>query len=138
MLNSLEVLNGEMSLKFDSLNTIYTVVVDSKQDSLNLKYDCSDDYKVSIFGNVLDDTNNEVVISVYNDFEVMSYYLEVYKEPEVQNVFLGDNEGVSLEVKKEMPIYIAPSIASVCFLFILLFFTLLFKKSKKTKIKNWK
>ena len=133
MLNSLEVLNGEMSLKFDSLNMIYTVFVESSTDSLDLKYECSEDYQISVFGNVLDSDLNEVVISVFNDKEVNSYYLEVYKKEE-QDVFLENNDIVGLEVKEEMPNYIAPSIASGCFVFILLFFTLLFKKNKKTEI----
>ena len=39
-----------------------------------------------------------------------------------------------IEVKKELPTYVAPVIASVCFLLILISFAIIFK-SKKHKIK---
>ncbi len=132
MLNSLKVLNGEMALKFDSLNNIYTIRVDDKQDMLELEYDYSEGYEVSVFGNVLDNKYNEVVISVYNDSEVTSYYLEVYKS-EASKVIEVNEDISTLEVREEVPSYQISLIGSVCFLFILLFFTLLFKKVEKTK-----
>ena len=43
-----------------------------------------------------------------------------------------DNNQTTLNVSADKPaLYVAPSIGVVCFLFILLFFTLLFKKNKK-------
>ncbi len=134
MLNKLEVLNGEMSLKFDPLNTIYTINVKEEVTSLKLEYEIGEDNEISIYGNNLKKGLNEVVITVYNDKEQMSYYLEVFREGE---------EMASEVVKTEEKLEIANNsflverraewISVVCFIFILLFFTLLFKKNKKCK-----
>ena len=62
----------------------------------------------------------------------MSYYLYVYKN---NNDVISDTTNIiPVEVgNNQMPEYVLPSISAVCFLFILLFFTLLFKKNKKAK-----
>mgnify|MGYP005766668163 FL=1 len=75
-----------------------------------------------------------VVISVYNDDELMSYYLEI-NFLESKNVNLEQDYFASLELnsKQEVPKYVAPVIAGVCFLIILFFFAILFKKRKYTK-----
>ncbi len=132
MLKNLKILNGEMPLKFDSLNTIYTINVPSDENSLKLEYEIDDQDKISIYGNNLQEGLNEVVISVYNDEDLNSYYLYVYKDDDkaisTSNVI---NKGEREDL--EMPTYVAPAIACGCFLFILLFFTFLFRKSKKCK-----
>ena len=131
MLNDLKILNGEMPLKFDSLNTTYTINVKPEVKELLLEYDIPENYHISIFNNNLDKEINEVVLTVYNDTDQTSYYLYVYKE-ENKEVTSNISTKENLEItKNDMPIYIAPSIASVCFIFILLFFTLLFKKNIK-------
>lgn len=133
MLKKLEVLNGELSLKFDPLNTKYTVNMNTNDNELKLELEATDDSEISIFNNKIDN-NTEVVITVYNDTDIMSYYLEVYKIDN-KNVANVNDYFSTLEVnsKKEIPNYVAPLIASICFLIILFFFSLLFKKRKNTK-----
>ncbi len=130
MLRNLNILNGEMPLKFDSLNTIYTVNLTTEDDYLKLDYEISDDAEISVYGNKLEPGLNEVVLTVFNNEDTISYYLYVYKEEKelATSVF----KPIEKE-EKELPNYVAPAIASSCFLFILLFFTLLFKKSKKCR-----
>ncbi len=132
MLNQFKVLNGDMPLKFDSLNTIYTININNGDEVLKFEYKIADGDTLSVFNNTLDKEVNEVVLTVYNDHDQMSYYFYVYKEQD-QKVVNNIETKEELETSGEMPSYIAPSIASICFLFILLFFTLLFKKSKKCK-----
>ncbi|MCX4254647.1 MAG: hypothetical protein OSJ63_05210 [Bacilli bacterium] len=131
MLKELKILNGELSLEFDSLNTIYTVNLSNDDNMLLLEYKIDENDNISIKGNNLIESKNEVVITVYNDKNSTSYYLEVYKDSST-NVVLNTSKEVGINVAKtEMPDYVVPSIAVVCFLTILFLFVLLFKKSKK-------
>ena len=134
MLKDLKILNGELSVKFDPLNTRYTVNMTNSDTKLELEYKIDEDDEISIFGNSLDGQDDLVVISVYNDDELMSYYLEI-NPLESKNVNLEQDYFASLELnsKQEVPKYVAPLIAGVCFLIILFFFAILFKKRKRTK-----
>ncbi len=134
MLKRLEILNGELSLKFDSLNTRYTVKMTNEDEELKLNYEIEEDDEISIFNNHLTEDKTEVVITVYNEEESTSYYLEVYKK-EAEEAADTLNYFESLEVKTDtyLPKYVAPLIASICFLVILFLFTTLFKKRKKCK-----
>ena len=126
MLKELKILNGELSLEFDSLNTIYTVNLSNDDNMLLLEYKIDENDNISIKGNNLIEGKNEVVITVYNDKNSTSYYLEVYKDSST-NVVLNTSKEVGINVAKtEMPDYVVPSIAVVCFLTILFLFVLLF------------
>ena len=132
MLKKLSILNGELSVKFDSQNTRYTVNMTSADKELKIEYIIDEDDKISIFNNELNNDLTEVVITVYNDKEMMSYYLEVYKmldktTSDVEEYF----DSLQVNSATYMPNYIAPLIGSSCFLIILFFFTFLFKSRKK-------
>lgn len=132
MLKKLTILNGELSIKFNSLNTRYTVNMTTNEEELKLEYEIDEKDNISIYNNHLENDKTEVVITVYNDEESMSYYLEVYKMQE-ELVEKEEDYFASLEVKADTYTkeYVAPLIAGICFLIILFFFTVLFKKKKK-------
>ena len=132
MLKKLEILNGELSVKFEPLNTRYTVKMTTNEEELKINYEIEEDDSISIFNNQITKDNTEVVITVYNDEEMMSYYLEVY-QMEDKEVTNSENYFKSLEIKSDAytPEYIAPLIAGVCFVCILFLFAVLFKKKKK-------
>ena len=134
MLKKLEILNGELSTKFDPLNARYTVNLRTEETELKLNYDIEKDDKISIFNNEINGENSEVVITVYNDKEMMSYYLEI-NEPKHNLASIDEDYFSSLELKTDtyMPKYIAPLVAGICFVIILCLFTVLFKKNKKSK-----
>lgn len=135
MLQELEILNGELSMNFDPLNTKYTIMVNNEQNTLEMKYKLKEDTNITITGNILNEAKNEIVLTVYNDTESMSYYLTVYKEETTTaNSNIDLKEEIVLIEKESLPNYVAPLIASICFLIILLLFTLLFKKRKKADI----
>ena len=130
MLNDLTILNGDMSLKFDSLNTIYTITLNNNDNKLSFDYKINDGDKLSVFGNDLEEGLNEVVLTVYNDKEQMSYYLYVLKkETELANKTIDEVQELNISKTEGLFPYAAPLVGSSCFLFILLFFTLLFKKN---------
>ncbi len=129
MLTSLEILNGDMSLNFDPLNTIYTITLNTNDDYLKFNYTLLDGATLNVYGNELKEGLNEVVLTVYNKSNQTSYYLYVLKK-DTSLVSNLDNSLTSLDIsKKEMNTYTVPLIGVSCFLFILLFFTFLFKKN---------
>ncbi len=131
MLKDLKIINGDMSLKFDSLNTIYTIDLTDDSSVLKFQHEIDEKDNISIVGNDLKDGMNEVVLTVYNDKEMMSYYLYVYKE-EILQASNNVETQIALNIKQNDKIsdYALPSISVICFLTILLLFTLLFKKRK--------
>ena len=134
MLKKLTILNVELSIKFNSLNTRYTVNMTTNEEELKLEYEIDEKDNISIYNNHLENDKTEVVITVYNDEESMSYYLEVYKMQE-ELVEKEEDYFASLEVKTDTynKEYVAPLIAGICFLIILFLFTVLFKKRKNAK-----
>ena len=134
MLKKLEILNGELSVKFDPLNTRYTVNIPMDEEELKINYEIDKEDCISIFNNKNIKDNTEVVITVYNDEEITSYYLEVYKDKnEEANAFEDYFKSLEVKTNNYTPEYIAPLIAGVCFILILFLFTVLFKKRKKYK-----
>jgi len=130
MLEDLKILNGELSLKFDSLNTIYTINVAEDIESLELEYRLKDNTNISIIGNDNFQLGiNEVVITVYNDEASVSYYLYVYKE-NTSTVFAPTSYSSKKEVE-ELWEYAVPVISTTCFLIILFTFCLLFRKKRR-------
>ncbi len=134
MLKDLEILNGDMPLKFNSLNTIYTINLNTDDDILKFNYKIDANDKISIVGNDLTDDINEVVLTVYNDLNSESYYLYVYKkEDTLVNMDSSSLTNLEINDQEEVSVYAAPTIGVICFLTILLTFTLLFKKKKKCR-----
>lgn len=130
MLNDLKIINGVLSPEFDIYNNIYSVNIDENVDKLVIEYDVDSDYIVNIIDNEsLAPGNNEVYLQVIKDNEINTYTLLVYKE-ETDTVVNYDYLLEPLEVKEELPSYVAPLIIGCCFFVILLVFILLFKRKK--------
>ena len=134
MLNDLKILNGELSPLFDINNDTYTVFVSNDVTHLEINYSVSESSNVNIYGNEnLAVGENKVLIEVTNtDGDITSYNLLVTREEE-KRVSNFDVLSDVIEVKKELPTYVAPVIASVCFLLILISFAIIFKSKKHKK-----
>lgn len=133
MLEDLTIINGEMALEFDPLNTKYTITLNDNEDTeLKFDYVLKDNYQMSVVGNFLDKDVNEVVLTVFNEDDIVNYYLTVYKE-DAEDVSNTNISKVELEVplKKEISPYAAPGIAVSCFVLILIIFVLLFHRKRK-------
>ena len=130
MLNDLEIINGELSPAFDSLNNIYSVTVSEDVDELVMEYSTTDGYIVNVIDNQdLDEGENEVYLQVIKDEEINTYTLLVYKESS-ETVFNYEYVPETIEVESELPEYVAPLIIGSCILIILIFAILLFKRKK--------
>lgn len=135
MLEDLKILNGKLSLKFDTYNTKYTITLnDSKDTELELEYLLKEGCNVEIEGNYLDKNYNEVTLKVFNETESETYYLYVYKNEEEEASKTVMSMTNLEEIKEEISPYAAPGIATTCFLLILFLFTFLFRKKKSVKI----
>ena len=130
MLSDLEIINGELSPAFDSLNNIYSVTVSEDVDELVMEYSTTDGYIVNVIDNQdLDEGENEVYLQVIKDEEINTYTLLVYKESS-EPVFNYEYMTETIEVESELPEYVAPLIIGSCILIILIFAILLFKRKK--------
>ncbi len=131
MLEELKVLNGELSIDFDSLNSKYTVFLNENENKLDIEYKLKSNANITIEGNYNLEDGSIVIISVTDGKETMDYYFNVYinKTEEVNKSIVN---GTLLEVdsKKEASEYVGPGIASLCFLLILFLFVFLFHKRK--------
>lgn len=131
MLEELKVLNGELSIDFNSLNSKYTVFLNENENKLDIEYKLKSDTNITIEGNYNLEDGSIVIISVTDGKETMDYYFNVYinKTEEVNKSIVN---GTLLEVdsKKEASEYVGPGIASLCFLLILFLFVFLFHKRK--------
>ncbi len=137
MLQSLEVLNGELTPKYDVNNDTYTVQVTSDISSLELKYDLPETSLVNIYGNenFLSGKNYVTIEVIDSDENVHILNLIVMKE-EVKTTSAFPIEMMPVEVRKELPGYVAPLIAMICFFLILVSFGLIFHKKKIDKKKG--
>ena len=130
MLSDLEIINGELSPAFDSLNNIYSVTVSEDVDELVMEYSTTDGYIVNVIDNQdLDEGEKEVYLQVSKDEEINTYTLLVYKESS-EPVFNYEYVPETIEVESELPEYVAPLIIGSCLLIILIFAILLFKRKK--------
>ena len=130
MLNELKILNGVMSPKFDKYNNVYSVSIEENVTELMLEYKANPEYYVRVIGNNnLVPGDNVVFIEVTTDEYVNSYQLLVYKEY-TESVFNVKELVSELEVKKEVPEYVAPLIISIGFIIIAVFYLILFKKKR--------
>lgn len=131
MLKKLEVLNGELSLTFDPLNTIYTVNVNDDVTELQFNYETYDNDNILIIGNNLQNSVNEVIVRVNSNEEIVDYHFTVYKNDKIVSNDMTYLESLEIKSNKnELPSYIGPLIGVICFLLIVIMFTLLFKKRK--------
>lgn len=135
MLEKFEVLNGTMAVKFDKLNTQYSVILNEGESQMDFSYNIAPTDQISIYTLKINANQSNVVISVYNDLEIMSYYFDVYMPSVKASNNILTYESLEIKSTDNLPIYIAPLISSVCFTLILLIFTKLFARSKKLKNK---
>lgn len=130
-MEDLAILNGVLSLKFDPLNTIYTVTTSENITSLELNYKLSEGASIKIDNNNLINDFTDVVLTVSKDNNQSIYHLYVYKENTSVNTKINNTLEVNIPKKEELPNYIAPLISIICFLIILIVFTILFRKKVK-------
>lgn len=130
MLEDLEIVNGIITPEFDIYNNIYSVSIAEDVEELVINYKVSDDYVVNIIdNNNLVPGENEVYIQVIKENEINTYTLLVNKE-ETEQASNLEYLLEPLEVKEELPTYVAPLIIGSCIFLMLVFFLIIFKKKR--------
>ena len=131
MIEELNILNGDLELKFNEYTYEYTVKVSSDISSLEFSYKLKDDANINIRNNYLDN-NSVVYVDVYNIDERVTYTFNVYKENTLSSSGI-DNYKKSLEVVDIDPNY-NYKVEGLCvgvFLVIVIMFSIIFKRKKK-------
>ena len=131
MIEELNILNGDLELKFNEYTYEYTVKVSSDISSLEFSYKLKDDANINIINNYLDN-NSVVYVDVYNIDERVTYTFNVYKENTLSSSGI-DNYKKSLEVVDIDPNY-NYKVEGLCvgvFLVIVIMFSIIFKRKKK-------
>lgn len=127
-MNNLEVLNGEMALKYDKNIDTYSIKVSSDVNALEIRYELDDTSTLNVYGNtLLSPGENKVILACKNNDDIRYITLVVNKEKALKTTSLNvdyRNE------KKVLPSFTIPLIASICFVLILVTYYLLFKKKK--------
>ncbi len=78
MLEELKILNGELSINFDPLNSKYTVFLNENENKLDIEYKLKSDTNVTIEGNYNLADGSIVIISVTDGKKTIDYYFNVY------------------------------------------------------------
>ena len=131
MIEELNILNGDLELKFNEYTYEYTVKVSSDISSLEFSYKLKDDANINIRNNYLDN-NSVVYVDVYNIDERVTYTFNVYKENTISSSGI-DNYKKSLEIVDIDPNY-NYKVEGLCvgvFLVIVIMFSIIFKRKKK-------
>ena len=107
MLKSLEVLNGEMTPKFDTYNSIYTINVSNDIDSLVINYEIDEDSTINILNNEnLQVGENIIYLEISNMDSKETYTLYVNKEELEEVTYIDPNLIEKVEVVKKLPNYL--------------------------------
>ena len=131
MIEELNILNGDLELKFNEYTYEYTVKVSSDITSLEFSYKLKDNVNINIRNNYLDN-NSVVYVDVYNIDERVTYTFNVYKENTLSSSGI-DNYKKSLEIVDIDPNY-NYKVEGLCvgvFLVIVIMFSIIFKRKKK-------
>lgn len=130
MIEELNILNGDLELKFNRYTYEYTVKVSNDVTSLDFSYKLGNDCNINIRNNYLDN-NNIVYVDIYNVDESITYTFNVYKENTISSSGI-DNYKKSLEVVDADPNYEYKVEGLIIGLFftIIIIFSIIFRRKK--------
>lgn len=130
MLKDLKVLNGHLDLPFNEYIYEYTVTVNKDITYLDLEYDTLENVFVEVNKNDLN-TSNEVEIVVYNDTDIVTYKLYVYKELEQEVNGLLEYKNSLEVIDKSIELYKIQILSISLFLILIIIFSFIFRKKHK-------
>ena len=131
MINDLQILNGNLELKFNPYTYEYTVKVDSDIESLEFSYNLEPDCYINIRNNTLDNKENMVYVDVYNIDKTITYTFLVTKEEE-NSVSGIDDYKKSLEIvnNESINILYVQCLGIGLVLTIIILFSIIFRRKK--------
>lgn len=127
MLTDLQVLNGDMPLKFDKYVNTYSVNITSDVETLDLEYEVSEGEVKVLENSDLKEGLNYVYLEVINEDRETWYTLKVYKE-KTDVVF---KEVIEEVVDKEVTKEETYTIIGVCIFLIILSFMVIYRPFRK-------
>jgi len=132
-IRDLEVLNGELSRKFETTNNVYSVKLESNEDKLLLEYELEDkDASVLIeHDEYVEGEENITTVNITNSDGTKEMYMFYLEKDESSFVFHETALGSKEEIK-EIP-YLKVYVGVGCFLSILILFKIIVLGFKKKK-----
>lgn len=131
MINDLQILNGNLELKFNPYTYEYTVKVDSDIESLEFSYNLEPDCYINIRNNTLDNKENTVYVDIYNIDNTITYTFLVTKDTE-NSVSGIDDYKKSLEIvnNESINILYVQCLGIGLVLTIIILFSIIFRRKK--------
>lgn len=131
-MESLNVLNGSMSPKYDKYNDIYSVSIASDVDSLILDYEISKNTQVSIYGNTdFEEGKNKVILAVSTSEKTNYITLIVNKKKsEKTNAEISSQIALEGQNSNYLPSYAPYLIGASCLSIIILIFFVFYVKKR--------
>ena len=135
VLSELNILNGEISPKFEPLNNSYTIILDKDVYNVEFDYKKDDDIEIEIVNNFDLENNSSVEIVLRYEKNVVKYHFQILKEVEenINLTFLETNDIVENNFMFEYKNYIIPS---TCIILIVMVNRILFHKKKQSRKKH--
>ena len=128
-LESLTILNGEISPGFESLNNEYTVALPKEEYDIELEFGVKSGITVDVINNHDLENNSVVTLVLKEEKNKVEYHLHILKdEEETVSTFKEEIEVMPNPFIYTYKIYIIPA---TCFFLLFLVFKVLFPHHKK-------
>ena len=127
-IDKLNILNGELSLNFDPLNTEYSVYLEPTEFNLDFDYQVKPGIVVSINNNSDLENNSMVTLTITKETTKIDYHFYIIKEEPTTEVFnYNIEENVNENFMFKYKLYIIPS---TCLVLIIFSYKIIFRKHK--------
>lgn len=134
MLENLKIVNGELSLEFDPLVNLYTVLVEEDIEKLDFEYVCATEIcDIEVIGNIITGEENTVVVNVFSENKTDSYKFIVNKKSS-DLVFHEENIENAMSVEsntRDFESYEIEYLIIVVLVLIAIMYKILLSKPKK-------
>ena len=131
-MESLNILNGNMSPKYDKYNDIYSVNISSGVNSLELDYKIKENEAITVYGNLDFEAGDNKVIIAIKENEETNYVTLMGNKEAVETVSSVNDDYINLMINNDdyIPEYAPHLIAISCFSIILLIFCLFYLRKR--------
>lgn len=132
-MESLNILNGSMTPKYDKYNDLYTVNITSDINKLKIDYTLEENEQVNVYGNIdLNEGQNKVILAIKKNNEEIEYITLMVNKDQTESVSILNTENIALEINRDnyLPSYAPHLIGLSCFSIILLIFCIFYLRKR--------
>lgn len=132
-MESLNILNGSMTPKYEKYNDLYTVNITSDINKLKIDYTLEENEQVNVYGNIdLNEGQNKVILAIKKNNEEIEYITLMVNKDQTESVSILNTENIALEINRDnyLPSYAPYLIGLSCFSIILLIFCIFYLRKR--------